>query len=135
MGQIDNTRRINVDDFEKDHRKTVAKIAELYNFSTEQLTDTLNGNIDYDNLAKSTTTIEVTVGSSGIPITSTKFTGLEQLKGITVLRADNLTNIASYPTSAPFITFSAISGDLYEIKHITGLTSGHKYNLFIELTP
>lgn len=133
MPKIDNVKRISPEEVGEESREAVEAVAQYYNYFAEQVTNALNGNLDFDNLKRSLLTIEVTLNTNGVPISVTKFAGNIGLKGINVIRADNLVNAAVYPTSGPFITFGASGDGFYTILHITGLATLTKYRIVLEL--
>lgn len=133
MPFIDSVKRIKVEDFPKDQQDTAARIGEVYNYFAEQVTNALNGNIDFDNLNRRLLEINVTVDSAGTPIAETRFTTDRGLVGTKVLRADNLTNSISYPSGCPFLNYSSSGNGAYTIKNITNLPANNKFRLVIEL--
>lgn len=133
MSLIDNVKRINVEEFKDEDKEVAGRIAEYYNYFAEQVTNTINGNLDFDNLNRALVTINVTINSSGIPQSPTQFTSNTGLQGTKVIRADNLTNSASYPLGSPFITWSTSGNGTYTIQHITGLQPLSRYRIVIEL--
>lgn len=133
MPFIDTVKRINVEDFPEEGREIVSRIAETYNFFAEQVTNTLNGNVDITNLDRNIIELTVSVNSNGIPTQAIQFTGEVGLRGTKVLRADNLTNNVNYPTSGPFVSFTPSGTGLYTIDHITGLVANNQFRLVLEL--
>jgi hypothetical protein len=133
MPKIDNVKRISPEEVGEESREAVEAVAQYYNYFAEQVTNALNGNLDFDNLKRSLLNIEVTLTTTNQPVTVTKFAGNVGLRGINVIRADNLTNAAVFPSSAPFITFGASGDGFYTILHITGLATLTKYRLVLEL--
>lgn len=133
MPFIDSVKRIKVEDFPQDQQETAAKIGEVYNFFAEQVTNVLNGNVDFDNLNRKKIELTVTTDSSGKPTTETRFSTDLGLVGTKVLRADNLTNSVSYPTGSPFISYTSSGGGIYTIRNITNLPANNKFRLVIEL--
>lgn len=133
MPRIDNIQRIKVEDFDREQQEVVEKIAIIYNYFAENVSNVINGELDYDNTKNQIIDIEVTVDTNGIPSVSTKFTSRPGLQGTNVVRADNLTNASGYPTSAPFIVYTANGGGVYTINKVTGLVANQKYRLKTEL--
>lgn len=131
---IDTVKRINIDEFKKEDREVAEKIGNVYNYFAEQVTNAINGNLDYDNINKQVITLTLQVGSDGKPSQTTQFSTNTGVIGTTVLRAVNNTNTAGYVTGQPFISYTASGDGLYTINHITGLTVGNEYTLTIELT-
>lgn len=133
MPQIDNVKRINVEDFPSKDRETVERIANNYNFFAEQVTNVLNGNVDFDNLRRSTVTLELTANANGIPLATTKFSATTGLVGTNVISATNLTNRINFVDGAPFVVFSASGSGAYTIDKITGLVPNNRYRVILEL--
>lgn len=137
MSQIDTPRRLKLDEISQENRDDFRVMAELYNYFIEQVTNTINGNIDVDNLDRELIFVEVTVDANGNPILGGTFAASTGITGTKVLSAVNLTNTTAYPTSCPFITFTALNTGqgLYRIQNITGLPANNKFRLFVELIP
>lgn len=135
MAKVDNLRRLTLEGLDEDQRAIVERISNITNFHLEQIINTLNGNVDEENSFKDFRTIEVTVDANGTPINITDFRSVTGVKGISVIRATNITTPTNFPTSQPFISFSAIRGEVYRVLNITGLRANEKFQLLIELTP
>jgi hypothetical protein len=133
MSKIDNVRRIVVEDYGKEDRELVGKLAFILNRFMDQTVLQLNGNIDVDNLKIDLKTFKTTVDASGNPKTSLKVkSSLVKPSGTWVINAKNTTNTSSYVSGAPFISFvpDQTSG-VIEIKNITGLTQDQEYELTV----
>lgn len=133
MARIDEPRRLNVDEFPKESRQTIEMLAEYYNYAIEQITNAINGNIDYDNTKNKLITLEFTTSSIGVPIPKLQFSANVGLIGTKVIRVDNLSNPTVYPISSPFISYSTSGNGVYSVNDITGLRSSTKYRVVIEL--
>lgn len=134
MSRLDNLRRLTDEgDFTDEQRQVLRRVGEVFNFHTEQIINTVNGNLDYDNIRSGIATFDITVDSSGLPLAKTQFRSVEGATGSTVVSALNQTNSAIYPESGPFVTFVSNGGGIYEVKHVTGLQSGQKYRLKLEM--
>jgi len=134
MARLNNVQRIIIEDFQDEDRDTVSKLANILNYFMTQTTDVINGRLDYENINKQLVTIDVTVDASGKPLQTTNFTAQAGLSGGTVLRAQNLTNSAVFPTAQPFISFSPVQSGLYRVSNISGLQPNNKYRLTYEVT-
>lgn len=134
MSRIDNIQRIIVEDFPPEDRAVASRIAEYYNYFAEQVTETINGNIDYDNLNKELKVVDVIADSSGTPILETRFQADVGLRGLTVIRAQNQDNPSIYPSGYPFISFTPDGTGIYTINNITGLPANNKFRLTLELS-
>lgn len=132
--QINRPKRILVEDFSDENKEVAEKIGYVINNFNEEIYNLVSGNLDVDNLRQKIVSINVTVNASGIPTQRTQFrTGLgNQINGIQCIRAENLTNSTTYPTSAPFITFT-INNEIVTISHVTGLNTNNKYKLTLLL--
>lgn len=137
MALLDTPRRLLLDNISEENREDFRKFSEIYNYFIEQVTNTVNGQLDYQNLTKVLVTVDVTVDTNGNPILGGSFSAPQGMVGHKVLRADNLTNPNTFPTSAPFMTFTASnSGNgIYNIKNVTGLPANNKFRLLVELIP
>lgn len=134
MSTLDNLRRITPDNISNSEiRQAVSQIAEPINFHLEQIINTVNGNLDYDNIRSKLVQVDVTVGANGVPLAKTQFRTVAGVVGTAVISAKNQNNSAIFPTGAPFITIQATSSEIYEIKHVTGLQAGQKYRLIFEV--
>lgn len=136
MAKFNFLKRLITEDFKKDDQELIGKIASILNPAFEAITTALNNNLTLaDNFNAQVKEITFIMGSNGIPTTELSFK--VSLKGncraMVITRVDNLTNSNTYPTEAPFPTFSQ-AGDTVTINHITGLTAGSKYNIRIELS-
>ena len=133
MPFIDTVKRITTEEFKPEDREVAERIGNIYNFFAEQVTNVLNGNIDFANLRRSLLTIDVTVAANGTPIQTTQFNNSVGLQGTKVINAVNLTNRVNFLESTPFISFTSQGTGLYTIDNITGLNAGQSYRLTIEL--
>lgn len=111
----------------------IDKLAFVINTFNEQVVDALNKNIDYDNLNRDIKTIDLMVDSDGIPTTQIQFQNAlkTRIRGIEVMRAENLTSPGTYVTTAPFISFTE-NTKIITVQHVTGLQADNKYRLTVE---
>lgn len=96
-----------------------------------QLLNALNKNLSVtDNLNMQYKDITVTVDATGKPTSSLTYKSALNgtTQGVVVVKADNLSNSGTYPTSAPFISWSDNSGTV-TINNISGLQANQKYQL------
>lgn len=133
MPRIDNTNRLNAEDFPDESRELIERLAVTYNFFVEQVTNVLNGSVDFENLDRNLVILEFDMGANNQPLTATRFTATPGLQGTNIIRVDNLTNSANYPDTAPFLSFTTNGNGVYTINSITGLDQGNKYRVVIEL--
>ena len=134
MSKLDNLRRLTEDgEFNEEQRQVINKIAGVFNFHIEQIINVVNGNLDFDNLRSKLVQFDVTLDSNGLPIAKTQFTSNIGALGSEVISAKNQTNIAVFPSGAPFVTFTPIGTGLYDVNHVTGLQAGQKYRIIVKL--
>lgn len=133
--KLSGFKRLRKEDFPKDYQELVDKLAYSINTFTDEVINGLNKNLTIDeNMNQFLKEITVTVNSSGVPTETTQLTNALAIpaKGMKVLRAENLTNTSSYPTNAPFISFSE-EKKVITIKHVTGLQASNKYKLLLNV--
>ena len=133
MPFIDSVKRINVEEFKDEDKEVAERIGNVYNYFAEQVTNTINGRLDFENLDRNLVQLNVIVDANGLPVTQTRFSSNIGVTGTNIVRADNLTNSTSYPSSAPFITYTASGDGFYTVNHITGLVPNNRYRLVVEL--
>lgn len=131
--RLNDLKRLVVEDFEQDDRALVQKLAFALNPFLEQISTIFNKNIDFDNLNRELLTVTVDLDMNGNPKTQTvvKSNLKTRVRGLTCVRAENLTNDGTYPTSAVFVTFST-SGNLITILNVTGIPANKRYSLTLE---
>lgn len=135
MAKIPSYKRLYEQDFPEDQQELVAQLAVTLNSGIEVLYEQLNGKLVMgENLAAYAKEILVTVGANGVPTgkTAIKKTTTDRIQGISVIRADNLTNSSVYPTSGVFITFTETTESII-INHITGLVAGNLYKINVKV--
>lgn len=133
MAKIQGFRRIIKEDFDSKEQGLIDKLAFPINIMFESLVSALNKRLTFqDNINSQIVDVFVTVDVTGTPSKTTAFksdvTG--QVQGLWVVRADNLDNPGTYPTSAPFISYSS-NGTQVIVNNITGLQAGERYKLRI----
>jgi hypothetical protein len=129
--KIQSYKRIIKESFSKDDRQVAGLIGDSINVFAEEVLNALNKKITVDdNLNMEYKEVDVTVTAAGIPINTLQYKISLQgrIRGVVVVKAENLTTTGVYPTGAPFITFS-INNDIITVNHITGLIANNKYRL------
>lgn len=122
-------KRIAEEDFPKEYKSLIKKLAFPLNSFMEQVRNGLNGGIDFTNLSQEVITLTFMTNSSGQPSSKQTFkTKLNQsVKGITVVSA-KFTNKQGNITSTPFINFSQEEKTI-TISYIAGLEKDSKYQM------
>ena len=118
------------EDFPSKDQELVGKIGFILNPVILQITNVLNKGLAINNLSTQIKTLTITVDAKGVPVHPSSFA--TDLKGkciaLQVGRAQNTTTSTTYPTGAPFISFSENNGQI-QVLNITGLTAGDNWNL------
>jgi len=132
MAKINNYKAISYTDYSEEAAELMEDLADILNPFMREVTDAINGNIDFDNLQQNIVELQVTVNSSGVPNVTRLNVGRSSIKGLDVINARNLTNSSVYPTAKPFISFSpTTSSNVITLNNISGLPSGNRFALTI----
>lgn len=129
--KLPSFRRLFTNDYSANDKALVEKLSIPFNTGVEVLYDALNQNLDFENNFQATLKdIQIIVDSNGNPTNTSGFTLINsnKINGILVLRANNQTNSAIYPTTAPFVSFLQNS-DKISITNVTGLQANNTYLL------
>ena len=133
MAKLPSYRRLYDQDFPEKDQELVGQLAVSINAGFEALYETLNGKLSFnDNTASLITTITVEVDASGKPKSKTtiKKNTSDRFSGFPVISAVNLSNSTTYPTSAPFISYTETTNTV-TIDNITGLPANNLFQLTI----
>jgi len=130
--KIEGYKRIIKGDYPAEYQNLVERLSGSINDGFQALYQVLNNKVTLsDNLAATIGVFQVTVDSSGKPTATTSFklnASTTSVLGIQVIKLENLTNSAGYPTSGPFISFTTANGQV-QVLNITGLTPGNLYRV------
>lgn len=132
--KIPGYRGINKTDYKPDDQPLVEQLSDVINSSFRIVYEALGGKLDITNNFKGVVKVlEVELNSSGEPKIPTAFkaSSTDRIVGCTVLKAENLTDSNTYPTAAPFISYSQ-SNDIITINHIAGLPANNVFRLTIK---
>jgi len=127
MAKIPNYRRISTGDFSAENSQDMNQLAEILNPFMRDITDVINGNIDFENLNQNIIEFETTVDANGIPQNKQINIGNSTFKGFNVINARNLTNPSVYPTGQPFISASPTGNQVVNINNISNLPANNKF--------
>lgn len=130
---IERFKRIFKGDYPKDDQALVEKLAGSINSGFETLYNAMTRNISLsDNIACTVKKLTTKVTSTGIPTStlSFKIDTVGQIKGISVIRAVNLTTSTTYVSSHPFLTFDQ-NNTTVTVTHITGLPVDNTFELTV----
>jgi len=128
------TTKIDPSNFPDDAQETASTLASIYNPMIDALDQILNGKVDFENLNQILFQIDVVVDAAGKPSIGNKInlgSDKAQPSGMQVIRAQNITNAATYPTSQPFISYTPAGSGLVNFNNISGLQANNKYRLTV----
>lgn len=127
-------RRIITQDYQDDDQELVEQLGSNINDSFNSVYSALNKRLSFtDNISATVKEIVVTLDSNGIPQQLTRFSvDVPNVAVVQVLcgRARNLTNPNTYPTAAPFVSFTQ-NGNTIVINHITGLAPNQQWRIVV----
>jgi hypothetical protein len=129
--KVQTYKRIFSKDFDAEYQDLVDKLSLSINQGIEDLHLALSNRLTFsDNFQSKTIDVTVKVDESGVPSSELviKLDSSFKPNGIIVISCRNTVNSSSYPTSAPFATWSATTNGV-KIEHITGLIANSEYTL------
>ena len=132
--KIQIPKKIRTEDFDSESQDMVSKIGEVYNTFADEVYQALDGRLDSENLAIQIVTISVVIDAAG-KVKNPPQIKLDlgaRVRGTTVINAVNQVNPTIYPTTHPFISFTATS-TLLTINAVSGLQPGSQYLLTIKI--
>lgn len=131
--QLDNVRRIIVEDFKKEDHELVSKLAATLNTFMDQTTDLSRKKIDYDNLNRSLVTLDITVNASGQAQGVTLInTNLSTYNGNKIVDVQSLKAGAANVISAPYLDCTPQGGGIVKINKFYGIAPNTKVRVKIE---
>ena len=134
MPKLSDIRRIIPEDYDKESQKVVEGIAGSYNEFADEIYQVVNGQLDFDNLARAKVSIDISFDSAGKPIgNSTISTNLSYVSMIHIGKAQNITNSAVKFTQAPYIDWTLQGTGVVKINYGIGFVAGSKYRLVLEI--
>lgn len=131
--QLSNVKRIIVEDFPKEQRETVSKLATILNSFMDEVIELSRKKVDFDNLNRSLITIDVTVDANGKPIGVTQInTNLKTYKGKNIIDVQSLKVGSPNVLSTPYLDCTPQGNGIVTINKIYGLPVNVKVRLTIE---
>ena len=133
MAQVPALKKILVEDFPKQYQDLISKIAYPFNTAIENIVDTINGDIDISNTTFQYKQVTFTTSATGQPASTAQFliTTVNKPIGMQVIQAVNNTSSTTYPTGAPFISYTIDQNNIATINNITGLAPSSNYTINI----
>ena len=135
MSKLPNTRKILSDDFPKEAKTVIDKLAFILNKFMQDVVSVVNGNLDFDNFRHQKVSFELKIDASGNPIGNDiiRNTMQDGVVGIECIRAVSLDTVDNFPTATPFINYDYGTNGQLRVKHATGLVPNEKYNITVIL--
>ena len=133
MPRISNYRRISTEDYQGENSQLIEQLALNLNPFMQEITDVINGQLDFDNFKQVLLTINMKVDSVGKPIGTdqVRVQGINTPVGFQVIGASNTQNINNFPSGQPFISFTPQGDSIVKINNISNLTPNNTYQLTI----
>lgn len=132
--QMPSFIRLFSNDYDAQYQSLLQTLANTINPNGENTFDALSNNLTLkDNMLSIITNVTLSVNSNGIPNNNQAISlnnTIKQLEGIQVLYANNSTNATTYPTGAPFISWTQ-TVNAVTINHVTGLTPNDTWVLHL----
>jgi hypothetical protein len=136
MPKLSDIRRIIPEDM--DTKATPVDIVEVvagsYNEFADEIYQVINGQLDFDNLARAKISLEISFDSTGKPVGNAVInSGLSFVSMLHVGKIQNLTNASLRITQMPYIDWSFQGSGTVKINYGVGFLAGNKYRLILEL--
>lgn len=130
--KLSNPKRIIVEDFPKEAKPVVEKLAYIYNQFSDEVVEAINGQLDFDNLKRSKVVIQVTLDSAGLPQGSSQIkTNLTSYSGKNIIDVQNLQGGANV-LSSPYLDCTWQGNGIVRVNKFHGLPLGQKLRITIE---
>jgi hypothetical protein len=132
--KLSDIRRVIPEDFSKEDREVAEKIGGSYNDFADEVYQTLNGRLDFENMARAKVSLDITFDSNGNPVGSNSVSSkLSFVSMVHVGKIQNITNSSARLASAPYIDWTYTGNGIIRINYGRGFATGNKYRLTLEL--
>jgi hypothetical protein len=136
MPKLSDIRRIIPEDV--DSKSTPIEIVETvagsYNDFADEIYQVINGQLDFDNMARAKVSIDISFDSTGKPIGNANVvTNLSFVSMLYIGKIQNVTNAAVKITQVPYLDWSYQGNGNIKINYGVGFTANTKYKLTLEL--
>lgn len=133
MPKLSDIRRIIPEDFSKEAQEVIEGVAGSYNEFADEIYQVVNGQLDFDNLARSKISIDLSFDSTGKPVGNASISsGLSFVSMLHIGKIQNLTNAVRI-SQVPYLDWSFQGNGIVKINYGVGFTAGVKYRLTLEL--
>lgn len=136
MPKLSDIRRIIPEDVDDKSTPTeiVEAVAGSYNEFADELYQVINGQLDFDNLARAKVSLDISFDATGKPVGNVNVvTNLSFISMLYIGKVQNLTNAAERLTQIPYLDWSYQGSGVVKINYGIGFQSGKKYRLTLEL--
>lgn len=136
MPKLSDIRRIIPEDVDDKSTPTdvIEAVAGSYNEFADEIYQVVNGQLDFDNLARAKVTIDISFDSTGKPIGNSNIsTKLSFVSMVYIGKVQNITSASERLTQTPYIDWSYQGSGIVKINYGVGFQSGKKYKLTLEL--
>ena len=134
MPKLSDIRRIIPEDYSKESQEVAEGIAGSYNEFADEIYQVVNGQLDFDNLARAKVTIDIVFDSTGKPVGNASINvALSYVSMIHIGKVQNLSNSSVKLTQMPYIDWNYQGGGITKINYGVGFIAGSKYRLVLEL--
>lgn len=136
MPKLSDIRRIIPEDVDDKSSPVdvVETVAGSYNEFADELYQVINGQLDFDNLARAKVSLDISFDSTGKPVGNANIgTNLSFVSMLYIGKVQNLTNAAAKITQVPYLDWSYQGNGVVKINYGVGFTASTKYRLMLEL--
>jgi len=136
--KLSDIRRIIPEDVDENSTppEVVEAVAGSYNEFADELYQVINGQLDFENLARAKVSIDISFDSTGKPVGNVNIlTKLSFVSMLYIGKIQNITNAAERITQVPYLDWSYQGNGVVKINYGIGFTPGRKYKLTLELIP
>lgn len=134
MPKLSDIRRIIPEDFSSEDREIAEKIGGSYNEFADELYQVVNGQLDFDNMARRKISVEVIFNTDGtLRNAITINSGLASVNMLYLGKVTNIANPNAKLISSPFLDWTHLGNGQVKLLYGIGFTAGIKYRLTLEL--
>lgn len=136
MPKLSDIRRIIPEDVDTKATPVdvVETIAGSYNEFADEIYQVVNGQLDFDNLARAKVSIDISFDANGNPVGNASIgTNLTFVSMLHIGKIQNTSNTSLRLTQTPYIDWTYQGGGIVKINYGIGFTAGTKYRLTLEL--
>lgn len=132
MPKLSDIRRIIPEDFSKEAQEVIEGVAGSYNEFADEIYQVVNGQLDFDNLARAKVNIDISFDSTGKPVGNASIvTNLSSISMLHIGKIQNITNALKI-SQVPYLDWSFQGNGVVKINYGVGFTTGVKYRLTLE---